>query len=100
MLILTHTVLMLGLQIQKDAIRPEQGEGFNPTTGQVVRHDRGIKRYARGFMAGRWYLKAWNLFFFLGALVTCVLGTYSSVEQLIQAFDAGRSTAFSCKGPI
>lgn len=90
-------LLMLGMQIQQDAIRPEQGEGFDPATGHTIRHDDGIKRYVRGFFAKNVIYKTWNLVFFLGALATCVLGTYASVVSLISAFDAGRSTAFSCK---
>jgi hypothetical protein len=93
-------LLMLGLQIQQDAIRVDQGEGFNPATRQTVRHDHGIKRMMRGFLARRWYVKAWNLFFFLGALVTCGLGTYSSIKSMIDAYASGSSTAFSCVGPI
>ncbi|THX21220.1 hypothetical protein D6D17_00186 [Aureobasidium pullulans] len=93
-------LLMLGVQIQHDAIRPEQGEGFNPATGETIRHDHGIKRWARGFMAGRWYIKLWNFVFFLGALVTCVLGTYSSVKSIVDAYASGSSTAFSCVGPV
>ncbi|KEQ77474.1 hypothetical protein M436DRAFT_35944 [Aureobasidium namibiae CBS 147.97] len=93
-------LLMLGVQIQYDAIRPEQGEGFNPTTGETVRHDRGIKRWIRGFFARRWYIKLWNAVFFLGAVVTCVLGTYSSVKSMIDAYASGSSTAFSCVGPV
>lgn len=91
---------MLGYQIQTDAIRHEQGEGFDPATGQAIRLDHGMKRWVRGFLAGRWYYKLWNLFFFLAAFVTCILGTYSSVLSLIDAFAAGRATAFSCKGPV
>ncbi|GAB7356348.1 hypothetical protein MBLNU459_g7138t1 [Dothideomycetes sp. NU459] len=93
-------LFMLGLKIKEDAIRPELGEGFDPATGQTVRHDSGMKRWVRGFFAGRWYIKLWNLVFFLGAFATCILGTYSSVESLIAAFAASRTTAFSCKGPI
>jgi hypothetical protein len=91
---------MVGVQVQYDAIRPEQGEGFNPATGETVRHDRGLKRWIRGFFARRWYIKLWNVVFFLGALVTCVLGTYSSVKSMIDAYASGSSTAFSCVGPV
>ncbi|KAI5204127.1 hypothetical protein E4T39_03678 [Aureobasidium subglaciale] len=93
-------LLMLGVQIQYDAIRPDQGEGFDPATGQTVRHDHGIKRWIRGFFARRWYVKAWNVVFFLGAAVTCVLGTYSSVKSMVDAYASGSSTAFSCVGPV
>lgn len=91
---------MLGVQIQHDAIRPDQGEGYDPTTGQTVRHDHGLKRWVRGFFAHLWYIKAWNVVLFLGATVTCVLGTYSSVKSMVEAYDSGSSTAFSCVGPV
>ncbi|KAH0388546.1 oligopeptide transporter protein, partial [Aureobasidium melanogenum] len=93
-------LLMLGVQVQYDAIRPDQGEGFNPATGETVRHDHGMKRWIRGFFARRWYIKLWNLIFFLGAFVTCVLGTYSSIKSMIDAYASGSSTAFSCVGPV
>lgn len=96
-------ILFVGMLVKRDAIRPEQGEGYNPGTGETVRHDGGIKRILRGFFAGTFLHKihkVWLVLFFLGALVTCALGLYSSIEGMIAAFASGRSTAFSCIGPI
>lgn len=91
-------ILMLGMEVKLNAIR--EGEGFDPATGQTIRHDTGVKRWVRGFFAKRWYVNVFNFFFFLGALVTAALGMYSSIEGIISAFSIGRATAFSCTGPI
>jgi len=96
-------LLYLGMLVSRDAVRTEQGEGYDATTGVTVRHDSGIKRWVRGFFAGSFLAKInkmWLVFFFLGALATCALGIYSSVEGLIAAFKDGRATAFSCVAPI
>ncbi|KAK5153779.1 hypothetical protein LTR04_006162, partial [Oleoguttula sp. CCFEE 6159] len=90
-------VLMLGLSVKRDAMQP--GEGFDPATGRTVRHDHGFKRWSRG-MKRHWYIKLFNLVFFLGAIVTAVLGCYSSVKSIVATFGAARTTAFGCKGPI
>jgi hypothetical protein len=90
-------ILMLGCDIQFHAI--QEGEGFDPATGVTTRHDNGMKRWLRGARK-RWYINLWNLFLFLGALVTAGLGCYSSIKGLISAFQAGRSTSFSCAGPL
>jgi hypothetical protein len=89
---------MLGLEIKRDAVR--EGEGFDPATGQTFRHDKGFRRWARGFMAKRWYVKAFNVFVAMGALVTAALGMYSSILGIVDAFKGGRNMAFSCGGPI
>ena len=88
---------------KRDALRPEQGEGYNPATGETVRHDHGLKRFIRGFFAGSFLgkiHKIWLVIFFLGALATCGLGLYSSIESMISAFAGNKATAFSCKAPI
>jgi hypothetical protein len=93
-------LLMLGFAIQRDAINVTEGEGFDPSTGLTIRSDAGAKRWSRGFLAGRWYVKAFNLIVAVGALVTAGLGMYSSIEGIIEAFQGGRNTAFSCRGPV
>ena len=90
--------LMLGFEIKQHAMQP--GEGFDPATGQVTRHDSGIKRWVRGFMAKYWYVKVFNVLYFLGALVTAGLGSYSAIEALIAQFAAGKINAFSCHSPL
>ncbi|KAF2788446.1 putative amino acid transporter [Melanomma pulvis-pyrius CBS 109.77] len=90
-------LLMLGCDIQFHAIRED--EGFDPATGRTTRIDEGWKRWVRG--ARRyWYVNIWNVFVCLGALATAALGMYSSIEGLRMAFKSGRSTSFSCKGPL
>lgn len=91
-------LLQLGFQIKKDAILPE--ETFDPITHTYTRLDSGLKRWARGFMKN-WALNSFNVLYFLGALTTCALGIYSSVEGLISAFN-GQSvaTSFGCKPPV
>jgi hypothetical protein len=93
-------ILMLGFAIQSDAINATEGEGFDPTTGRTTRSDVGAKRWGRGFLTGRWYVKAFNLVVAVGALVTAGLGMYSSIEGIMEAFQGGRNTAFSCRGPV
>jgi hypothetical protein len=91
-------LLMLGFEVQRDAVRED--EGFDVSTGRTTRIDNGVKRWVRGFFAKRWYIKAFNVIFAVGSLVTAGLGMYSSIEGIIDAFQGGRSTAFSCQGPI
>lgn len=91
-------LLMLGFTIQRDAVT--QGEGFDPATGRTTRSDAGARRWYRGFLAGRWYVKAFNLIVGVGALATAGLGMYSSIVGIVEAFQGGRNTAFSCKGPV
>jgi hypothetical protein len=91
-------LLTLGLSVQRDAVRED--EGFDPATGRTTRHDDGARRWARGFMAKRWYVNLLNAVIAVGALVTAGLGMYSSIEGIVDAFQGGRNTAFSCAGPV
>ena len=101
-------LLMLGFAIQLDAAaslpnnQTTQSEqaGFDPATGLTIRSDAGSKRWLRGFLAGRWYIKLFNLVVAVGALATAGLGMYSSIEGIVDAFQGGRNTAFSCRGPV
>jgi hypothetical protein len=70
------------------------GEGFNPVTGQVVRHDRGLKQWVRGFFKNRVVLNFWHLGSFLGSAVTAALGAYSATVALIDALQVPQITAF------
>jgi hypothetical protein len=70
----------------------QDGEGWDPTTGQTIRHDNGFRR---GFCKQIFY-NSWNLIFFLGSLVTAGLGCYSAIEGLVAAFAVGRQTSFRC----
>lgn len=90
-------MLMLGFRIKRDAL--QQGEGFDPSSGQTLRHDGGMKRWARGFKKNLLF-NVFNLFFFLGSLTTAVLGIYSSIKGMKDAYAKGASTGFSCKSPV
>ena len=89
--------LHFGFQIQKAAI--QSGEGFDPATGQTIRHDSGMTRYIRGFKQDI----IWNTFhviFFLGSATTAVLGIYSAIVGMIQSYGEGVTTTFSCNSPV
>lgn len=90
--------LALGFWIKKDAMDPEV-EHFDPTTRTYNYIDRGMRRVWRGFMK-RPIFNTWNIIYFLGALATTGLGTYSSLEGLITAFQTGLTTSFTCKSPV
>ena len=105
--------LNMAFQVRKNAIR--DGEGFDPTTGQVIRHDSGIKRYVRGFFSeekqgdrgGRrsWgkaqvLINCWNVIYFLGSVCTMALGMYAAIEQLIEAYATPEVNAFGCHSPL
>ena len=87
---------MLGYLIKRDAMLP--GEGFDPTTGQVVRQDKGWNRMMRGFKK-HWAMNGFNIVFFLGSAVTAILGIYSAVVQIKTSYAGGASTSFSCDNP-
>ncbi|KAK5136104.1 hypothetical protein LTR08_004154 [Meristemomyces frigidus] len=89
-------ILMVGYNCQKDAISAD--EGFDPTTGAVVRHDTGMARWKRGYMK-KWHVNTFDMIYFLGALVVAGLGIYSSVLGMHEAFSSGTITAFTCKNP-
>lgn len=71
-------IMAVAYMIKKNAM--QDGEGFNPATGQVVKHDSGVKRFMRGFMRGRWYMNIFNILYFLGALTLAALGAYGAIE--------------------
>lgn len=89
--------LMLFHCAQRDAI--QEGEGFEVSTGRTIRHDQGVSRWMRGLRKNT-ALNAFNLFFFLGSLATAVLGIYSAVKGLIDAYAKTAVSGFSCTNPI
>jgi len=91
-------MLYLGYAIKLGAMLP--GEGFNPATGVNTRHDKGPKRWIRGFFKNRWWLNLWHLIFFGGALATAGLGAYSAIIALINAFKEPQINAFTCHSPV
>ncbi|CAO1598844.1 hypothetical protein XANCAGTX0491_002599 [Xanthoria calcicola] len=91
-------LLMLFHCAQRDAIQ-EGVEGFDPSTGQTTRRDSGMSRWMRGLRKNT-ALNAFNLFFFLGSLATAVLGIYSAVIGLKNAYAETAVSGFSCTNPI
>jgi hypothetical protein len=89
---------MLGYRVRKNAL--QEGEGFDPATGIVTQHDRGLKRLVRGFFADKWYYNVILILYVLGALVVSGLGAYSSIHFLILAFQIPQVNAFSCVSPL
>ena len=83
---LTYTLpplFCLGFDIQKNAIRAEQGEGFDPTTGQVMRNETTVQRWIRGFFSGgplQVAINIWHVTYFLASLSMCGLGMYAAVD--------------------
>ncbi|KAI1139452.1 transmembrane amino acid transporter protein-domain-containing protein [Hypoxylon sp. FL0543] len=90
--------LAIGYWIKKDAMVEEE-ESFDPVTNTYHYVDHGWKRWKRGFMK-RPFFNAFNIFYFLGALVTCALGCYSSIESLRLAFESNIATSLSCSPPL
>ncbi|RFU32356.1 hypothetical protein B7463_g4002, partial [Scytalidium lignicola] len=103
---LTYTLppfFALGFDIQRNAIRADQGEGFDPTTGEVIRNETTVQRYIRGFFCGGpWQvaINIWHVIYFLASLAMCGLGMYAAVEGLIEAFDIPQLNSFSCTSPL
>lgn len=91
-------ILMVGFNVQKDAILPE--EEYNPETGEVRRVDSGVKRWIRGYKQ-KLALNTFDVLYFLGALATAGLGIYSSVTAMHRSFSDPDTSirSFSCSPP-
>ena len=92
-------LLYVGYSCQQGAML--EGEGFDPTTGRTIRHDSGMKRWTRGFMA-RWPINTLSVLYFLGGLACSGMGTWAAVEGLITIFGPGGTvaTSFGCASPV
>jgi hypothetical protein len=83
---LTYTMppfFALGFDIQRHAIRTDQGEGFDPSTGQVIRNETTVQRWVRGFVSGGPFqiaINVWHIIYFFASLSMCGLGMYAAVE--------------------
>ena len=83
---LTYTLppfFALGLDIQRNAIRTANGEGFDPATGQVIRNETVVQRWVRGFLSGGSFqvaINIWHVIYFLSSLSMCGLGMYASIQ--------------------
>ena len=91
-------LLHLSYNIHKYAMRPD--EGFDPATGTIVRHDKGVKRWIRGFTSGPWYINLWNVIYLGGALSVAGLGAYAAITGIKEAFENPQVNAFSCTSPL
>lgn len=91
-------LLALGYRVQKNAL--QEGEGFDPVTGIVTLHDRGVRRWIRGFFADKWYFNVLHILYVMGALTVSGLGAYASISQLISAFENPQINAFTCQSPL
>ena len=91
-------LLAVGYWVRRDAV--VEGERFDPATRSFHRTDTGVRRWVRGYMR-RPLFNTWNLLYFFGGLATTALGVYSSVEQLMHAFDGvSAATSFGCEPPV
>ncbi|KXL50345.1 hypothetical protein M433DRAFT_8242 [Acidomyces richmondensis BFW] len=103
---LTYTIppfIALGYDIQRNAIRAEEGEGFDPVSGQVTRHGTTFQRYMRGFLSGgpiRVAQNVWHVIYFLASVAMCGLGMYAAVQGMIDAFKLPQLNSFSCVSPL
>ena len=89
----------IGFMCQVGAELP--GEGFDPHTGVTTRHDTGIKRWIRGFMA-HWAQNTFYIIYMLGGLACCGMGCWAAIEGLIEIFGPGGTvaTSFGCASPV
>jgi hypothetical protein len=83
---LTYTLppfFALGFDIQRNAIRAEESDGFNPSTGEIRRKETTVRRWMRGFCSGGWFqvaINIWHLIYFFSSLAMCGLGMYAAVD--------------------
>lgn len=85
---LTYTLppfFALGFDIQRHAIREDEGHGFDASTGQISRRpsETTVQRWTRGFYAGGPWQTAinfWHVIYFLASLAMCGLGMYAAVQ--------------------
>jgi len=87
-------ILYIGWLLQTRAM--ELGESFNPRVNQTIKNSRFYMKA----MVKDWYHHLWLWVYFLGALVTAGLGSYSAIETLITAFKDPQVTAFTCHSPL
>lgn len=89
---------MIGFVAQREAALA--GEGFNALTGETVRHDSGMKRWARG-LNKNFKTNTFNAVLFLGSVCLCALGIVASILLLVQTFANNPSvTSFTCISPV
>ncbi|KAI9694370.1 MAG: hypothetical protein M1820_008970 [Bogoriella megaspora] len=90
-------ILIIGFKAQRDAVLPE--EEFDPNTGVVNRVDYGFKRWMRGIMKDP-FVNAWDFIYFLGALVTAILGMYSAIKSMAVNYSENPNlVGWGCQSP-
>lgn len=89
-------MMFIGVKIQEAAALP--GEGYDPVTGVTTRHDKGMKRWTRGFMKA-WMWTIPTLLYILASLASSGMGTWAGVEGLIGAFAESAVTSWTCVNP-
>ncbi|KAG5367071.1 hypothetical protein CJU89_1518 [Yarrowia sp. B02] len=93
-------LMYMGLTIREEASRLDTVDLDSRT---VVKYDSWwtMARWKRGVMSRPWWVLV-NFVLFLASLATAILGIYSSIYSLVQAFDApGAATvSFGCKPPV
>lgn len=84
--------------IRKDAVVAD-AESFDESTRTYTFVDQGWKRFVRGAKK-RPLFHLLNLIFLLAALAALVLGCWAAIEQVVESFQAGTATSFTCKSPV
>ncbi|AOW04755.1 transmembrane amino acid transporter protein-domain-containing protein [Yarrowia lipolytica] len=92
--------MYMGLTIREEASKLDT---VDLETRTVIKYDswRSMARWKRGIMSRPWWVLV-NFVLFLASLATAILGIYSSIYSLVEAFDApGAATvSFGCKPPV
>jgi len=85
-------------KIQCGAVLP--GEGFDPYTGVVTRHDNGFGRYWRGYKR-TWMVSTLTIIFTMCGLAASGMGAWAGIEGMIAAFGPGGTllTSWGCRVP-
>ena len=84
---MTYTLppfFVLAYDVKRWAIRADQGEGFDPVTGQVRRNGSTLQRYVRGFLSGgtlQVAMNVWHVLYVLASLSMSGLGLYAAIQR-------------------
>lgn len=86
---LTYTLpplFAVGYDIQNNACRESEGEGFDPTTGLVTRQGTALQRWKRGFLSGgplQVAQNVWHIIYFLASLSVHSFHSLSNLSESI-----------------
>lgn len=84
--------------IREDAVVADI-ESFDEPSRTYTYVDHGWKRFVRGLKKRPWF-HLLNFVFLILALATCVLGCWAAIEQVVDSFQTGVSTSFTCTSPV